>query len=222
MKTPPTIAVVIPAYNEEQHVGAVVQAALLLTPQVVVASDGSRDATAQVARDAGAQVVELTQNVGKGPALFAALQATQAEYVVMLDADLVGLQLEHLESLLRPVLDGQLDMAIGIFDGGGLMTDFGNKMTPHLSGQRACRRDWLLAVPHLGEERWPEPAITDALKGSGVRWDYVELPNLAQVMKEEKHGFWKGVGHRSRMYVNLLGYKRRKRKSIKLKEERHS
>ncbi|WP_424949548.1 glycosyltransferase family 2 protein [Deinococcus sp.] len=214
--TLPQTAVVIPAYNEAQTVAEVVRVALLLTPEVIVASDGSSDDTAEVARSAGAKVVELSPNAGKGPALYAALKAaTGAEYVLMLDADLLGLTPEHLRLLLEPVLSGRLDMSIGIFDGGGLMTDLGNRLTPHLSGQRACRRMWLLQVPGLGEERWPEPAITDALKRSGVKWDYVELPGLAQVMKEEKRGFWKGVGYRSRMYVDLLGYQRRKKKNLK-------
>ena len=209
------VAVVIPAYNEAQTVAEVVRVALLLTPDVTVASDGSSDDTAEVARTAGAKVVELHPNAGKGPALHAALRATSAEYVLMLDADLLGLTLEHLNIMLDPVLAGQLDMSIGIFEGGGLMTDLGNKLTPHLSGQRACRRVWLLQVPGLGEERWPEPAITDALKRGGARWDYVELPGLAQVMKEEKRGFWRGVGYRSKMYVDLLGYGRRKKRSLK-------
>ena len=212
------VAVVIPAYNEAQTVAAVVRAALSLTPLVIVASDGSSDGTAEVAREAGAQVVELHQNAGKGPALYAGLRAAEehpggAEYVLMLDADLLGLTLDHLHILLGPVERRELDMAIGIFEGGGLMTDLGNKLTPHLSGQRACRLDWLLNVPGLGQERWPEPAITDALRRGHLRWDYVELPQLAQVMKEEKRGFWKGVGHRSRMYADLLGYGRRKRRS---------
>ena len=213
--TQPSIAVVIPAYNEAQTVADVVRAALTLTPDVVVASDGSSDDTAEVARAAGARVVERPPPGGMGPALPAAHTATAAEVVVMLDADLLGLTREHLDILLRPVVQGELDMSIGIFEGGGLMTDLGNRLTPHLSGQRACRRAWLLGVPRLGDERWPEPAITDALKRGGVRWDYVELPGLAQVMKEEKRGFWKGVGYRSRMYVDLLGYQRRKKKGLK-------
>ena len=213
--TIPTTSVVIPAYNEAQTVADVVRVALLLTPEVIVASDGSSDDTAGVARAAGATVVELNPNAGKGPALHAALKAASGEYVLMLDADLLGLTLEHLNIMLGPVVSGRLDMSIGIFDGGGLMTDLGNKLTPHLSGQRACRRAWLLGVPGLGEERWPEPAITDALKRGGARWDYVELPGLAQVMKEEKRGFWKGVGYRSRMYVDLMGYQRRKKKNLK-------
>ena len=215
MSSVPSVAVVIPAFNEAQTLPPVVQAALELTPDVVVASDGSTDETAQVARAAGARVIELPQNAGKGPALKVALQATQAEYVLMLDADLVGLSRAHLDILLAPVLSGQLEMSIGIFDGGGLMTDLGNKLTPHLSGQRACKRAWLLSVPRLGEERWPEPAITAALREQGVRWEYVELPGLAQVIKEKKRGFWKGAKYRTRMYIDLFGFRRRKKKAEK-------
>ncbi|WP_027460814.1 glycosyltransferase family 2 protein [Deinococcus murrayi] len=211
--SPPRVAVVIPAYNEEETVAGVVRAALTLTPEVIVASDGSADRTAAVARGAGARVVELPENRGKGPALKAALEATTAEYVVMLDADLVGLQRAHLERLLAPVLAGDLDMAIGVFEGGGsFASDWGNRLTPHLSGQRACRREWLLSVPRLGEERWPEPPITDWLRRTGARWGYVELEQVRQVLKETKRGFWKGARARTRMYAELLTYRRRKRR----------
>lgn len=206
------VAVVIPAFNEEETVGGVVAAARTLTPEVVVASDGSSDGTARAAREAGARVVELTENAGKGPALKAALEATDAEYVVMVDADLVGLTREHLERLLRPVVAGELDMAIGVFEGGSFASDWGNKLTPHLSGQRACRRDWLLGVPHLGEERWPEPPITHHLKTTGARWDYVELGQVRQVLKETKRGFWRGARARTKMYADLLTYRRRRKR----------
>jgi glycosyltransferase involved in cell wall biosynthesis len=205
------IAVVIPAFNEEGTVAEVVRVARQLTPEVIVASDGSSDSTAAVARAAGARVVELPENAGKGRALGAALAQTDADYIVMLDADLTGLTPGHLRTLVQPVLAGSLDMSIGVFEGGGFVTDWGNKLTPHLSGQRASRRDWLLGVPHLTDERWPEPAITAHLKGTAARWDYVELPNVAQVVKEKKRGFWRGAGARTRMYAQLLTYRARRK-----------
>jgi len=208
---PGNVAVIIPAYNEQDTVGGIVRVARELTPHVIVVSDGSTDATARAARDAGATVIELAENAGKGPALHAGLTAVATEWVVLLDADLVGLTRRHLDTLLEPVRKGELDMAIGVFEGGGFMTDFGNRMTPHLSGQRAARREWLLSVPRLGQERWPEPAITYALKNERVRWGYVELPHLSQVMKEEKRGFWRGVKYRTRMYLDILTYRARRR-----------
>lgn len=207
-----SVAVVIPAYNEGATIASVVKVGLELTPEVVVASDGSEDDTVAQAQAAGGRVLDIQPNGGKGPALKAALEATRAEYVVMLDGDLTGLTLKHLLLLLDPVKRGELQMSIGVFEGGGFMTDFGNKMTPNLSGQRACRREWLLSVPRLGEERWPEPAITAHLKSTGATWGYVELPEVAQVLKEKKRGLWEGAKARTKMYADLLTFKLRKRK----------
>lgn len=207
---PTALAVIIPAFNEGETIARVVHTALELDCEVIVVSDGSEDETVQRATEAGALVVHLEFNQGKGAATYAGLQATQAEVVILLDGDLVGLSKMHLDSLVDPVISGELDMAIGIFDSGGALTDFGNKVTPHLSGQRACRREWMLGVPRLAQERWPEPAITDHLKRSGIRWAFVPLKGLSQVMKEEKRGFWEGIKHRSKMYFQILGYRLRR------------
>lgn len=209
----PQVAVVIPAFNEEATIAEVVRAALAFTPEVVVASDGSTDSTVAQARAAGAAVLDLQPNAGKGAALYAALQAAQAEWAVMLDADLIGLTPAHLERLTQPVLAGELDMTIGVFEGGHFMSEWGNRLTPQLSGQRACRREWLLGVPRLGQERWPEPAITEHLERSGLRWAYIELPEMGQVLKEEKRGLLRGIAYRTQMYADLLTYRVRRRHS---------
>ena len=67
-------------------------------------------------------------------------------------------------------------------------------------------------MPRLAAERWPEPAITSHLKATDARWAYVELPQVAQVLKETKRGFWSGVKARSKMYGQLLTFWVRKRK----------
>ena len=210
LSSPAQVTVVIPAYNEEDTIAEVVRAVKVLECDIVVVSDGSEDATVERAKAAGARVIDQKPNAGKGEAIFAGVSAAQTEFVLLLDADLVGLTRNHFDRLLKPVLEGEQDMTIGIFNSGKALTDFGNRVTPHLSGQRACRRDWLLAVPRLREERWPEPAIKDHLKSSGARWTFVDLPGLSQVMKEKKRGFWEGFKYRSKMYADLLGYKMRR------------
>jgi hypothetical protein len=80
---------VVPAYNEAPTVGAIVAAARRLTP-VVVIDDGSVDATAAVARAAGADVVRHARRLGKGQALrtgFAAARVRGATHVVTIDGD---------------------------------------------------------------------------------------------------------------------------------------
>ncbi|GIW38080.1 MAG: glycosyl transferase [Meiothermus sp.] len=198
--------VLIPAYNEEAHIAAVVAVAQEAGLPVLVVDDGSTDQTAQAAERAGARVLRLPENRGKSGALAFGLAHVQTPYLLMLDADLTGLKPKHLWAMLEPVRSGELDMAIGVFKSGGLMTDFGNRATPFLSGQRACTTAWLKSVPNLTERRWPEPAITDHLARTQARWAYVELPGAGQIMKEQKRGFWRGLGMRLRMYAELLKY----------------
>ena len=83
------ILALIPAYEEAPRIGAVVEAARLYLP-VVVVDDGSTDRTSDRARQAGATVIRQVPNAGKGAALRAgfrhALEAG-APAVVTLDAD---------------------------------------------------------------------------------------------------------------------------------------
>lgn len=75
---------VVPACNEEQSVGNVVRELLSVVDQVVVIDDGSTDATAQKARDAGAVVLQHRVNRGQGAAL-----ETGHEYARRNGADIV-------------------------------------------------------------------------------------------------------------------------------------
>ena len=62
-------AAVIPAYQDEKHIGDIVRRTRKQLERVVVVDDGSTDQTAQRARDAGAEVIVHDQNQGKGEAI---------------------------------------------------------------------------------------------------------------------------------------------------------
>jgi glycosyltransferase involved in cell wall biosynthesis len=84
------VLALIPAYNEAARIGGVVEETKLHVTEVVVIDDGSNDNTAEVARNAGAQVVIHAQNQGKGGAILTGLnymRESDAEYAVLLDAD---------------------------------------------------------------------------------------------------------------------------------------
>ena len=85
------VAALVPAYQAAAKLGEVLRrlTALERPPVVLVVDDGSRDATAQVARQHGARVLSLAANRGKGHALLAGFAALRDEFeaVVTLDAD---------------------------------------------------------------------------------------------------------------------------------------
>ncbi len=80
----------VPAYQAEAFVGAVVTGLRASVPRVVVVDDGSSDRTGAEAERAGAEVVRLAENGGKGAALRAGLTrvlATDVTHVAFVDAD---------------------------------------------------------------------------------------------------------------------------------------
>ncbi len=84
------ILVVIPAYNEAARVGMVVRRVREAGFPVLVVDDGSRDGTPRVAREAGAEVLEVPKNGGKGAALrlgFDRAIGTSCDAVILMDAD---------------------------------------------------------------------------------------------------------------------------------------
>lgn len=89
---PNRVLIAIPALNEQATIGAVISEirAALGSAEILVVDDGSYDATAAVARAAGAQVLQLPFNVGVGGAMRTAfLYAHKHDYdaVVQVDAD---------------------------------------------------------------------------------------------------------------------------------------
>jgi glycosyltransferase involved in cell wall biosynthesis len=156
------VLALVPAHNEADRVGDTVRALHKLPEiaEVLVVDDGSSDATAARAIDAGAHCLRLEVNRGKGGALNAGLDALTARVrsgaaapaaLLLADADL-GASAERLGALLAPVLDGSADVAIADLPpqpgaGGfglamglarwGIERSTGRRMAEPLSGQRA-------------------------------------------------------------------------------------
>ena len=89
MGVPSSTSVVIPAYNEEASIGAVVEALAAGADwhEILVIDDGSDDGTAAAAHAAGAHVIQHPYNKGNGASVKTGIRQATGEFIVILDAD---------------------------------------------------------------------------------------------------------------------------------------
>ncbi len=160
------VAVVIAARNEADRIQATAAAAAGLAGVglVVVVDDGSKDATAAIARQAGAAVMRHQGNQGKGAAMETGAEAVRLidqrehrdrpRHLLFLDGDL-GDTAARAAPLIAPVIAGTADMTIAVFaatvklgghglvvglSGAGIRRATGWQPKQPLNGQRCLTR----------------------------------------------------------------------------------
>jgi hypothetical protein len=189
------VAVLVAARDEEGRIGDTIAALREAFPgaEVIVADDGSRDATAAEAEAAGARVLRLPHR-GKGQALTLAEQAAPPGPLLLCDADLRG--------DLRPLLGGG-DVAVAVFaerEGGGfgiakgtarrlIRALAGLETREPLSGQRALSAEARAATFPLAAGFGCEVCATIDAARAGLRVEEVELPLRHRTTGRDAPGF---------------------------------
>jgi len=183
----------VPAFNEGPRIASTVQAILQssVVDEVLVIDDGSADDTAMQAKAAGARVLTLPSNAGKGGALQAGIDSLVElpEIIALLDADLED-SASQVAFLMKPVADGTADMSIASFPrpegkaGFGLvmgLARFGIRTLgglldakAPLSGQRVLNRRALEVVGPFASGYGVEVALTIRALRNGLV--VVEVP----------------------------------------------
>jgi hypothetical protein len=200
------VAVLVAARNEEGRIGATIAALREAFPNaaVIVADDGSGDATAAQAEAAGTRVLRLPHR-GKGQALTLAERAAPAGPLLLCDADLRG--------DLRPLLGGG-DVRVAAFaehEGGGfgiakgtarrlIRALAGLETREPLSGQRALSAEARAATFPLAAGFGCEVRATIDAVRAGLRVEEVELPLRHRTTGRDADGFV----HRGRQLLDLL------------------
>ncbi len=207
-----SVSAIIPAYNEADRICRVLNVLhqVECLSEIIVVDDGSEDATMEVSQqeagvDQRIRVLRHPTNLGKGQAIFTGWGATRATNLLMLDADLMGLNPQHVLDLIQPVLNEQADMTIGQFRGGDWKTDISQMVTPWLSGQRCLRAELLRLLPTEAAAGYGiETALTVVAQINGWRCRRVWLRGAWHVPGELRRGFWLGVKTKARMYAQIV------------------
>ncbi|MEU7829637.1 MULTISPECIES: glycosyltransferase family 2 protein [unclassified Nonomuraea] len=209
-------AVIVPAKDEADRIGATVTAALALpgVDLVVVVDDGSTDQTGRVARAAGARVVRHSRNRGKAAAMESGAEAVRLldgetpHHLLFLDADL-GDTARAASPLIEPVRAGTADMTIAVFatrvklGGHGLVVRLsrdgirratGFEPAQPLNGQRCITRDAFEAARPLAHGFGVETALTIDLLRKGYRVEEVEVEMAHRASGTD----WRAQVHRAK------------------------
>jgi glycosyltransferase involved in cell wall biosynthesis len=190
--TVPTVAIVMSALDESESIAEVLGdlpeevSGLAVVP--VVVDDGSTDATADIAGQAGAVVVRHPMNLGQGEGLrsgFATAEALGADVVVTMDADGQHDPAE-LSALVGPVVSDEADYVqgsrfLGRYDDAGSVRDVGirfftglinllarTRITDCTNGYRAIRVRELTRLD-LVEDRFSASEILIETAAAGLR-----------------------------------------------------
>jgi glycosyltransferase involved in cell wall biosynthesis len=222
--SPPTVAIVA-AYNESDRIGATLGALASAFPgaTVWVADDGSSDATAEIARGAGARVVRSERVIGKGEAVTEAAREAIGELqsaggladavIVLCDGDL-GDSAHELTRLRDAVADSDGELAVAAFRsrvGGGLGLALGfarwairrrcglDTGAP-ISGQRAMRAPTLQGLLPFAHGFGMEVGMTIDAVRAGHRVVEVELDLSHRATGRTPAGFL----HRGRQLADFV------------------
>ncbi|MFF5208555.1 glycosyltransferase [Streptosporangium sp. NPDC000396] len=214
-------AVIIPAKDEADRIGATVTAALGLpgVDLVVVVDDGSTDQTGRVAKAAGARVVRHSRNRGKAAAMESGAEVVSLfdgdspRHLLFLDADL-GETARTAEPLIEPVMAGEADMTIAVFAnrvklGGhgfvvklareGIERATGWAPSQPLNGQRCLTRAAFEAAQPLAHGFGVETALTIDLLRKGFRVREVEVEMAHRATGTD----WRAQLHRARQFRDV-------------------
>ncbi len=211
------VTALVPAYNEEERIVATIVGLQRAIPgvRVVVADDGSTDATPVLAEGAGADVERISRNTGKGGALnavFSRLEIGNDEILLLIDADL-GESSAEAAALLAPVTEGRAEMVVAKFKvrgkgGFGLAKNLGRlgikflggfEATAPLSGQRALKVGLFREIGGLEGGYGMEVGLTIDVLRLGGRVEEVEVDMTHNETGRDLAG-WR---HRGRQFRHI-------------------
>jgi glycosyltransferase involved in cell wall biosynthesis len=219
---PADTIIIVSAYNEADRLPDTLAALASVFPraEVIVADDGSSDATAQAATDGGARVVRSERTIGKGGATTLAARTVLSRALepdppvfVLCDGDL-GESAAQLPALAQAVRDGRCDLAVAVFSiriGGGfgfavgyahraIRSLTGLDLKAPISGQRALSGPVFATVVPFAPRFGMEIGMTVDASRAGFVVEEIEL----ELAHRATGKTWRGFVHRARQLADFV------------------
>jgi glycosyltransferase involved in cell wall biosynthesis len=204
------ISVVIAAYNESPRIAKVLKVVEHhpLISEVIVINDGSKDNTAEVIKQFDVQLINNEKNMGKTLSIKKGVKAAKNDIIMLIDADLVGLNKKSIEDLAKPVLSGSVDWTLSLRSNSFSFMKFLAPLmkVDWLSGERVVPRALLLdpliwSKTHISYSL--ETLMNKSLLKKHATFRSIPLEGVINPEKFQKESLWKGLVSQYKMVVQI-------------------
>ena len=203
------ITVVIAVFNEAATIRQIVDTLLTKKNElsIVMVDDGLSDKTAEVLQGLPIIFIKHQFNLGKDRAVLTGVKASNTDKILLLDGDLVGLTVEHIEKILFFANDFRMVLGILKPRQWWHWLFFLNRYFISRTGIRLVRRVDILAIPtaKLGQFRLESILSSLSFKNN---WPVkkVILSGIIHFSKEKKYGWRNGVVRRYYMIRDIFKF----------------
>ncbi len=201
---------IIPFYNEGERLFKVLDEVIKVSNllEIIVVDDGSKDNEPLSLADKypTIKLIKLNKNLGKAGAVYKGLLAAKSENILLLDADLTGINRSKIEDMVSYFNKLDIDMILLRYDEPWFIKIFGTDLS--LSGVRILRKEDLLSV---FEKLHPsgyqlEVAINRYMIKNKRQVFNIRSKGLHQTSKISKIGFFQGLVKEFKMAWSLIAY----------------
>ncbi|MBU0758649.1 MAG: glycosyltransferase family 2 protein [Nanoarchaeota archaeon] len=203
------VSCIIPAYNEGKNIEEVLKAVLLhpLIMEIIVVNDGSTDNTSTIVKKfKKVKLIELPNNHGKAYAMLTGAKASKCSTIVFIDADLTNLTNKNITELIRPVLDGKVDVTISFRNFGFPLKiyHFFFGMDAY-SGERCLKKEIFLNLKLDMDTRFGiEALMNEYILNNNLKFAVIDFKNIKSCPKASKVGLIKGTLNNIKMSKEIF------------------
>lgn len=191
------VTCIIPTYNESKRISKILNVVSdhPLIDEVMVVDDGSNDNTADIVKSyQNVKLIVHEVNKGKSAAVYTGITRAEGEFILLVDADLVGLEKENISNLIIPVIENKCDVSLSLRGNTPLFWKIIG--IDYITGERVFKKtildkhlEEILKLPKFGLESFFNIYIIE----NKCRIKIVDWDNVASPYKYEKIGLLKGL-----------------------------